>query len=279
MKISIKSIDKAKEGELFHGIFYCLFKENAITKYGDQFIKLTLRDSTGAIDGKLWENCSYFDQKFEEGDIVAVKALPSIYRNKIILNIQSIDKYAALRHDAYGFKDNLIPNSKCDSKLLWKELGRYLRKTGQYSTFIRSIYKKHKDKILEYPYSPHPELQKEGGYIENLFKALEVCSSLLKESDRSDKYDLSLVYTLVFLKKLSIIACYNKEGVYKIKEEASLKGEKSIFCNFINEHRSSAEKEDYFLIQKHINCESSIQKSFEFGLVKRVFEIIDYAAV
>lgn len=278
MKISLKSIDKAKEGESFFGIFHCLYKENGTTKYGDQFIKLTLKDSTGSIDGKLWENCSYFDQKFEEGDIVAIKALPSLYRKKVILNIHSIDKYAPLRHDSYGFKNNLIPRINYDSKSLWKELGGYLKKTGHYSNFVRSIYKDYKDKILEYPYSSHPEFQKEGSYIVNLLKALNLCEGLLSNNKKNlNEYDLNLIYALIFLKKLSIVACYSKEGIYKIKDEALLKGERNIFYKFIDEYKSCIEEEDYFLIQKYINCESSIQKSFEFGLVKRIFEIIDYA--
>ena len=69
MKIDLHRIDKAQEGKMFHSILYCIYKDMGKTKYGDSFIKLTLKDATGSIDGKLWENCTYFDQKFDEGDI------------------------------------------------------------------------------------------------------------------------------------------------------------------------------------------------------------------
>ena len=102
-------------------------------------------------------------------------------------------------------------------------------------------------------------------------------SSILEDFSSSEKCDFAIVYTLIFLKRVSVIACYKKEGIYKIKNETSLKGEKNTFYHFMNKYKNSIDRENYFLIQKYLDSEKSIQHSFEIGLVERIFKMIDYA--
>ena len=49
--------------------------EKKISKNGDYYIDLLLKDSTGQINAKIWHFCDFYDLMFNEGDLVAVKGI------------------------------------------------------------------------------------------------------------------------------------------------------------------------------------------------------------
>ena len=91
MNIKLSKIKEIKNQKIIHGVFHCKYKELKKTKYGDPYIALGLIDASGNIGGKLWKNSEYYSELFDEGDIVAIKGSPNLYRNNIELNISHID--------------------------------------------------------------------------------------------------------------------------------------------------------------------------------------------
>ena len=53
--IKTKCIDEFKIGQNIYGFYQSIFKEKKISKNGDYYIDLMLRDSTGQINGKIWK--------------------------------------------------------------------------------------------------------------------------------------------------------------------------------------------------------------------------------
>ena len=52
--IKTKHIDEFKIGQNIYGFYQSIFKEKKISKNGDPYIDLSLRDNTGHINAKIW---------------------------------------------------------------------------------------------------------------------------------------------------------------------------------------------------------------------------------
>ena len=171
MNTNLLQIKQIKSQDIVYGIFYCKYKELKKTKYGDSYISVGLKDSSGQLESKVWENSTYYDSKFSEGDVVAVKGAPNLYRKKIELNISHIVKCDASRYEVYGFApDHLLSRIDCDIALLWKEILKYLKKTKNNSKMIKKLYSDFKEKIFRMPYEIEADCQIEGSYINNLHR-------------------------------------------------------------------------------------------------------------
>ena len=85
-------INEIKNQKIIHGIYFCNSKDLKKTRYGDDYIVVTLADNTGILNSKLWKNIDFYNDSFSSGDIVSVKANPNTYREQIELNILHIVK-------------------------------------------------------------------------------------------------------------------------------------------------------------------------------------------
>ena len=54
-------------------VFITLYLKKKISKNGDKYIDVELRDRTGKINAKIWQFIEFYDKAFNEGDVVAVK--------------------------------------------------------------------------------------------------------------------------------------------------------------------------------------------------------------
>ena len=70
--IKTKHINELKIGQNIYGFYHTIFKEK-ISKNGDKYIDVELRDRTGKINAKIWQFIEFYDKAFNEGDVVAVK--------------------------------------------------------------------------------------------------------------------------------------------------------------------------------------------------------------
>ena len=71
MKINkLSKISDLTDSSRIYGVYHCYFKDQKKTRYGDPFLNLSLSDSSGNINAKIWGNADYYNSKFDEGDIV-----------------------------------------------------------------------------------------------------------------------------------------------------------------------------------------------------------------
>ena len=274
-KNKLSKISELKDGSLIYGVYYCFYKEQKKTRYGDPFLNLALSDSTGNINGKLWENSSHYDLKFNEGDIVSVKAKADVYRSQLVLNILHINKFNKSIYSAYGFNpDSLVSSLEIDTKDIWKDFMRYFSKTGVYKNMIKAIYKDYKAKILKFPYEMSLPFQKEHSYICTIYRSLKVADALLLDDFNKDtKQDI--IYALIFLKQFYLVTSYEKNIIYSLKEEASKRGEENMFYDIFKTYKKTISSDDYFILEKSLFDSKSKDYLLERDAVSKVFGLID----
>ena len=89
---SITSIEKFKEGDSVQGFFLCLEKHIRHSRNGDLYIDLRLRDKTGSINAKIWDNVNELKKKFKSGDPVAVSGIIELFMFNVFLRCFSLLK-------------------------------------------------------------------------------------------------------------------------------------------------------------------------------------------
>jgi 3'-5' exoribonuclease len=82
-------------------------KQRLRTRTGSPYLALELVDSTGRIDGRVWEDVEILDGRFEEGDAVRVLGRVERFRDRLQLEVRSLEKTEA-------DLDALVPESRRD---------------------------------------------------------------------------------------------------------------------------------------------------------------------
>jgi 3'-5' exoribonuclease len=85
--------DINKEGAEVNDLFI-VSKKNIFTgKNNAKYMSVELKDKTGSIEGKVWENVDNTNKLFEKDDLVFVKAKMRLYQEKPQLTITGIKKF------------------------------------------------------------------------------------------------------------------------------------------------------------------------------------------
>lgn len=277
MSIKLLSVKEISNQDVVYGIFYCKYKELKKTKYGDRYINIGLSDNSGSLNSKVWENSEFYHSKFSEGDIVAVKGTPNLYRSKIELNIAHISKCDSSKYEKYGFDPTMIiPKIDLDSKILWKEISAYFKKTGNRQALIKKMYSDYKESIVLFPSNTEPGFQVEGSYLRDISKALSIADTLLNSVSDKELIDHELIYSLIFLIRFDLITGYDKDIVYKVNNEASDRGFLAVFYDAFKKYRKLIDKKLFFTIEKCVfdsECEDFV---LEKKITKEIFSLISY---
>ncbi|MFC1856102.1 3'-5' exoribonuclease YhaM family protein [Thermodesulfobacteriota bacterium] len=85
-------IKDIKGGLNLSEIFLVKKKNLNRTKNGKYYLAITLGDNTGAMEARGWDNAERLSALFEQGDIIRVKGLSSVYQNRVQLSVNDIDK-------------------------------------------------------------------------------------------------------------------------------------------------------------------------------------------
>ena len=81
----LRPINTFVEGDKVQGFYLCVEKHLRYTRSGDIYIDLELRDVTGNITAKVWDNVSVLNEKFIAGNAVAVSGIIETYLDRILL--------------------------------------------------------------------------------------------------------------------------------------------------------------------------------------------------
>jgi len=85
--IYIKDI---KKGDKIAETFLVAEKNMAFSQKGLPYLNLRLKDKSGEIDSKVWENAVELDRLFKKGDIIFIEGNAASYKNAIQLSIFTI---------------------------------------------------------------------------------------------------------------------------------------------------------------------------------------------
>ena len=195
---SIIPISKFKSGETIQGFYLCVEKYRRHTRSGELYLDLVLRDQTGQINAKVWDNVKEFEKKFKSGDPVAVKAEVDLFLDKLQLNIKRINKATIQNYARYGFDPALIvPTAKDDPKKMWTEIIKIIKsiKNPFLKKLCYNIYNRNKDKLLIHPASLSNNHNYRSGFLEHILSMSRSALSLSKLY----KLDKDLVLTGILI--------------------------------------------------------------------------------
>ena len=88
----LRPINTFSEGEKIQGFYLCFEKNLKYKRNGEVYIDLELRDVTGFISAKIWDNVSTLNKKFDSGNAVAVSGVVEIFLDQPQLIIKKINK-------------------------------------------------------------------------------------------------------------------------------------------------------------------------------------------
>ena len=80
-------IKDIKAGDKMTDIFLVTEKNLAFSQKGNPYLNLRLRDKTGEIDGRIWDNAVEVNDQFKKGDLIQAEARAVSYRDAIQLSI------------------------------------------------------------------------------------------------------------------------------------------------------------------------------------------------
>jgi 3'-5' exoribonuclease len=110
-----------RAGEKIRSSFLVAEKNLAYSQKGAPYLSVRLRDKTGDIEGRVWDNVAALDPVFRKGDIVSVQGRAVSYRDAIQLSILDIKKMEEAGFDPWDY----FPTCKGNVEEMFGELKEY----------------------------------------------------------------------------------------------------------------------------------------------------------
>ncbi|MGY8750401.1 MAG: 3'-5' exoribonuclease YhaM family protein [Fidelibacterota bacterium] len=220
---SIIPISKFKSGETIQGFYLCVEKYIRHTRSGELYLDLVLRDQTGQINAKVWENVKEYEKKFKSGDPVALKGEVDLFLDKLQLNIKRINKATIQNYARYGFDPGLIvPTAKENPKKMWTEIIKIIRsiKNPFLKKLCYNIYNSNKEKLLIHPASLLNSHNYRSGFLEHI---LSMSRSAILMS-RLYKLDKDLILTGILVHDIGKLIAIDYDYESTISKDGNLIG-------------------------------------------------------
>lgn len=119
--IYVKDIEA---GNKVNDVFLVTEKNMAVSQKGSPYLNLRLRDKTGEIEGRVWENAEQLNRIFQKGDVIDIRSRAVNYRNVTQLSISQIAKM----EDSDTNLADYSPASKSDIDEMFRELMLFVEK-------------------------------------------------------------------------------------------------------------------------------------------------------
>lgn len=87
-----QSIQSLKDKDTVDSLYLVKEKTVAVGKNGRPFMGLQLGDSTGSIDGRLWDRVDELSREFEVGDVLRVKGQVQLFQNRKQLIVHRLER-------------------------------------------------------------------------------------------------------------------------------------------------------------------------------------------
>jgi len=118
LKVKNVYIKDIQSGEKVLDSFLVTEKNLAFSQKGSPYLNLRLKDKTGQVDGKVWDNAQEWDKKFRKGDVIQVSARAVSFKNSLQLSILSL---TAL-DDADIVMGDYLPTSRGNIEAMFGDL-------------------------------------------------------------------------------------------------------------------------------------------------------------
>lgn len=229
----LTQIGKFREGSSVQGFYICTEKFIRKTKGGDLYIDIELRDLSGSIDGKIWDNISELNSKFDKGDAVAVSGIVEFYLETLQLKINKINKATRQYYGRYGFDPaKIVPSSKKDPYKMWKAVINIIGeiKIKELKKLILLIYKNNKNKIMIKPSSMNSSYNFRSGFLEQTLAMAQIARKIAPFYN----VDKDVVIGGVLLIKIGVIKQIKSGYISENSKEGYLLGQTILGRDILN---------------------------------------------
>ena len=224
-KIKLYKINEFKIGTDIKGFYICINKNINKAINGNMYIDIQLKDVSGLIKGKIWENVEFYNKKFNIGDIVSIKGSVTEYNNVIGITINNIKKANKALYKRYGFNINNVYNkTKIPLSKLWISVNKIINDISNIyiKKLLCAIYMENKPIIAKLPFFNNSESPIIGGFIEKKNRLSKIACEINKQYNLHDPELLIAGILLLEFGKVKIIDDIIKNNNYKSDDIISL---------------------------------------------------------
>jgi 3'-5' exoribonuclease len=84
------TVSALRPGQEVDGLFACTRKDRLMTRTGSPYLALELRDRTGVVPARAFQNADALAGRFERGDVVRVRGMVERFRDELVLELLEI---------------------------------------------------------------------------------------------------------------------------------------------------------------------------------------------
>jgi 3'-5' exoribonuclease len=105
-----QTIATLRDGDAVEAVFACTRKERLISRAGDPYLTVELRDQSGALQGRAFRDADLLAGSFERGDLVRVRGRAESFRGELQVAVEKIARVELSDAEATRF----LPVSRRD---------------------------------------------------------------------------------------------------------------------------------------------------------------------
>lgn len=175
------SIANWREGDVVSDIYLCRSKVIGKTKSGKSYYSLTLQDSSGSADGKVWDLSSGIDH-FEALQYIKTEGEVQRYQNALQLNIRRVRVAREGEYDPLDY----VPASPFPIEEMYNKLLSYIRSISHpgFKALLESFFVNDADfakafKAHSAAKSVHHSFS--GGLLQHTLRVTELCEDYCRK--------------------------------------------------------------------------------------------------
>ena len=84
------AVSALRPGQAVDGVFACTRKDRLATRTGSPYLALELRDRSGVVAARAFQNADALAGRFERGDVVRVRGTVERFRDELVLEVADI---------------------------------------------------------------------------------------------------------------------------------------------------------------------------------------------
>src|ERR1700744_4786942 len=87
---TVIAVSGLRPGQEVKGVFACTRKDRLMTRSGSPYLALELRDRTGTVAARAFQNADALAGRFERGDLVRVHGRVQRFRDELVVEVSDI---------------------------------------------------------------------------------------------------------------------------------------------------------------------------------------------
>jgi len=185
------------------------------------YLAFLLKDRTGAVDARVWEDAERIDREISERDVVRVRGIVELYQQLPQVRVASIEK---VEEGEYDWAD-LVPRTERDVEELWRKVREAVEsvRNPYLNSLLRSFFDDpdFAEAFKNAPASLYLHHNWVGGLIEHICSVLDLAETICRHYPELDR---DLLVTGVLLHDVGKVREYSWQADIDRTDEGRLLG-------------------------------------------------------